>query len=132
MSISTASTVDAQGSIQLIASSLNAVASPVYAKGTDHRWLFANEACCKLLNTPREQLVGCFDHEVSAVIDADLLRSQDDNFFHSGTIANQPIHEHHRAPQAIVALKAVNNGILNPLSHLVGRGIAMAERFGLM
>ena len=70
---------------------LNAVAYPVYAKGRDHRWIFANTACCQLLDTPLEQLVGCVDSDVVAVTDAELLRSQDDNFFKAGTVASRPV-----------------------------------------
>ncbi|MEL6935970.1 MAG: ATP-binding protein [Cyanobacteria bacterium J06607_17] len=74
-----------------MASFLNAVAYPVYAKGRDHRWIFANTACCQLLDTPLEQLVGCVDSDLAAVMDAELLRSQDDNFFKTGTIASHTI-----------------------------------------
>lgn len=74
-----------------MASWLNAVADPVYAKGQDHRWLFANQACCQLLDTTLEQLMGCLDTDVLAVANAELLRSQDDNFFQTKTIAHQPI-----------------------------------------
>jgi len=70
---------------------LNAVAYPIYAKGRDHRWIFANTACCQLLDTPLEQLVGCVDSDVVAVTDAELLRSQDDNFFKTGTVASRPV-----------------------------------------
>ncbi|MEM8612205.1 MAG: ATP-binding protein [Cyanobacteria bacterium P01_H01_bin.105] len=91
MSLSVASSVDIHNSIDFIADLLNAVAAPVYAKSEDHRWLFANSACCRLLNTTLEQLVGCSDHELLSVIDADLLRSQDTNFFSTGTVTNHPI-----------------------------------------
>lgn len=92
MNLSVASNhADAQASIDLLASSLNAVAMPVYVKNQEHRWLFANIACCRLLDTPLDRLVGCLDHDVVAVVDADLLRSQDDHFFKTGTIARKPI-----------------------------------------
>ncbi|MEO0394986.1 MAG: histidine kinase dimerization/phospho-acceptor domain-containing protein [Cyanobacteria bacterium P01_A01_bin.137] len=91
MSLFVAPSIDAPESITSMASFLNAVAYPVYAKGRDHRWIFANTACCQLLDTPLEQLVGCVDSDVLAVVDPELLRSQDDNFFKAGTIANQPI-----------------------------------------
>lgn len=74
-----------------MASSLNAVAAPVYVKGQNHRWLFANTVCCQLLNIPLEKIEGCLDHEVLATINADLLRSQDTSFFTTGTAADQPI-----------------------------------------
>ncbi|MEM7062361.1 MAG: ATP-binding protein [Cyanobacteria bacterium P01_B01_bin.77] len=91
MNLSVASNhADVQDSIDLLASSLNAVATPVYVKNQEHRWLFANTACCRLLNTPLDQLVGCLDHDVAAVVDTDLLRSQDDHFFKTGNIARQP------------------------------------------
>lgn len=91
MNLSVASNhADVQDSIDLLASSLNAVAAPVYVKNQEHRWLFANTACCRLLDTTLDQLVGCLDHDVAAVVDADLLRSQDDHFFRTGDIAHQP------------------------------------------
>ncbi len=91
MSLSIASSVDAYDLIDLMASSLNAVAAPVYVKKQDHQWLFANTACCQLLDTPLEKLKGCLDHEVLAVVDVDLLRSQDTSFFVTETVANRPI-----------------------------------------
>ncbi|MBT9315514.1 sensor histidine kinase [Leptothoe spongobia] len=91
MSLSIAPSVDTQDSIGLMANILNAVAYPVYAKGRDHRWLFANTACCQLLDVSPEELRGCLDHDVLAVIDTELLRSQDDSFFSAGTIAEQPV-----------------------------------------
>ncbi|ESA35378.1 multi-sensor signal transduction histidine kinase [Leptolyngbya sp. Heron Island J] len=91
MSLSVASSVDIHDLIDLMASSLNAVAAPVYVKGPDQRWLFANTVCCQLLDTSPEKLEGCLDHEVAAVMDADLLRSQDTHFFTTETASDQPI-----------------------------------------
>ena len=61
-----------QDSVDVIANSLNAVAAPIYVKDKEHRWLFANPACCQLLDTPLERLVGCVDHDVRAVVDGGL------------------------------------------------------------
>ncbi len=91
MNLSVASNIDAHDSIHYMANLLNAIAAPVYAKSQDHQWLFANLACCKLLDTPLEQLIGRIDHDVVAVIDADLLRTQDTRFFTHGTSSDQPI-----------------------------------------
>ena len=85
------SVVESQVSIDLINRSLDVVAAPVYVKGQDHRWLFANAACCKLLDMPLEKLQGCSDHEILALVDADVLRSQDESFFKTQTWSNQPI-----------------------------------------
>ena len=91
MSLSVANNTDTQASIDLMASSLDAVAAPVYAKGLDQRWVFANTACCQLLNMSLDTLVGRLDHELSGIVDADLLRSQDTSFFSTGSVADQPI-----------------------------------------
>lgn len=92
MSLSVAPGIDAQAVIgEVMANSLNAVAYPIYIKDREHRWLFANTACCQLLDVCLDELVGCLDHEVVAVIDADLLRSQDDQFLGTGIVADQPI-----------------------------------------
>ncbi|MEO0395007.1 MAG: ATP-binding protein [Leptolyngbyaceae cyanobacterium] len=90
MSLSVANTVDTCASIDLMANSLDVVAAPIYVKGPDQRWLFANTACCQLLNTSLDKLVGRLDHEVPGIIDADLLRSQDTSFFSAGSAAGQP------------------------------------------
>ncbi|MBE9066827.1 GAF domain-containing protein [Leptolyngbya cf. ectocarpi LEGE 11479] len=97
MTLSVASNhADVQDAIDLLASSLNAVATPIYVKNQEHQWLFANTACCRLLDMSLEQLVGCLDHDVVAVVDTDLLRSQDDRFFKTGDLktgdlAHQPL-----------------------------------------
>ncbi|MEM9485570.1 MAG: ATP-binding protein, partial [Cyanobacteria bacterium P01_F01_bin.116] len=52
-------------------------------------WIFANKACCQLLEVCLDELVGCLDHEVVAVIDTDLLQSQDDHFLSTGTVTEQ-------------------------------------------
>ncbi|MEM9483676.1 MAG: PAS domain-containing protein, partial [Cyanobacteria bacterium P01_F01_bin.116] len=77
MSLSVAPDIDTQAVIgENMANSLNAVASPIYVKDRQHRWIFANKACCQLLEVCLDELVGCLDHEVVAVIDTDLLQSQ--------------------------------------------------------
>ncbi|MEM1252069.1 MAG: ATP-binding protein [Cyanobacteria bacterium P01_H01_bin.21] len=90
MSLSVANTVDTCASIDLMANSLDAVAAPVYVKGPDQRWLFANAVCCQLLNISLDKLVGRLDQEVPGIVDADLLRSQDTSFFSTGSAADEP------------------------------------------
>ncbi|EKV01446.1 phosphoacceptor domain-containing protein [Leptolyngbya sp. PCC 7375] len=92
MSLSVASNVDTPNLLDVVTSALNAVAAPIYVKSQDHRWLFANTACCQLLNVSLESIKGCLDHDVTAVVDADLLRSQDASFFTTGTVAEQTIY----------------------------------------
>jgi PAS domain S-box-containing protein len=36
---------------------LDGMATPVYVKTVDHRWVFANAACCRLLGRSRQQLI---------------------------------------------------------------------------
>lgn len=91
MNLSVASSIDAYNSLDLMTNTLDAIAAPVYVKSPDHKWLFANAACCKLLSISLEKLAGHFDHEVLAESDAALLRSQDTSFFTHGTTTDQPI-----------------------------------------
>lgn len=86
-----ASEVDVRNSIDRMANFLNAIATPIYIKDQSHRWLFANIACCHLVDIPLDQLVGTGDHDVVAILDADLLQWQDDSFFKTETQAEQPI-----------------------------------------
>ncbi len=62
---------------------LDALPTPVYVKDRAHRWVEVNEAFCRLMNRPREQLVGYSDPDVLDSVYATASWSEDDDAFAS-------------------------------------------------
>ena len=63
---------------------LSCIAEPLFVKDSDHRWVFLNEAFCRLMGYSRDRLLGQFDASFYPIgvgerlqaIDEDLLRTE--------------------------------------------------------
>ncbi|TAF30420.1 MAG: PAS domain S-box protein [Oscillatoriales cyanobacterium] len=63
---------------------INAVADPIFLKNEERRWILLNDACCKLLGKPREELLGMSDYEFFPKEEADFFWEKDEQVFSTG------------------------------------------------
>ena len=63
---------------------INAVADPIFLKNEQRRWILLNDACCKLLGKPREELLGMSDYEFFPKEEADFFWEKDEQVFSTG------------------------------------------------
>jgi PAS domain S-box-containing protein len=63
---------------------INALEDPVFAKDEQHRFALLNDAFCKLLGHPREELLGKSDYDFSPKEEADAFWEKDDLVFTTG------------------------------------------------
>jgi len=63
---------------------------PVFAKDEDHRWVLLNDASCRLMGRPREELIGRSDYDLFPPEQADVFWEKDDHVLKTGeTITNE-------------------------------------------
>ena len=74
--------IDAKNYLDLI---LNTIADPVFVKDGKHRRVLVNDAYCRFLGLPREELIKKSDHDLFPRDQADSLTREDNLVFASGT-----------------------------------------------
>lgn len=62
----------------------NAIPDPVFVKNEKHRWIFINDAFCRLIGRKREQLIDRSDYDFFPKKQADVFWKQDDQVFQTG------------------------------------------------
>ncbi len=75
--------IKVQNTPELLAQMLNAVASPVFAKDSRHRWIYLNDAYCAFMGHSRAELLGRSDHDFFPKEQADIFWKRDDEAFAS-------------------------------------------------
>lgn len=70
---------------ELLAHVLNSVADPIFVKDEDHRWTLLNDACCRFMGHPREDLIGKSDYDFFPPEQAAVFWKMDDEAFARGT-----------------------------------------------
>ncbi len=63
---------------------INAILDPVFVKDEQHRWVLLNEAFCRFLGYPRDQLIGKSDTDFFSESEAKVFWEKDDHVFESG------------------------------------------------
>lgn len=63
---------------------LNKIADPVFVKDSDHCWVFLNDAYCRFMGYPREQLIGKTDRDYFPQQESDVFWAKDDSVFKTG------------------------------------------------
>ncbi|WP_228056087.1 PAS domain S-box protein [Microcoleus sp. LEGE 07076] len=61
-----------------------AVADPIFVKDEQHRWILLNDAFCKLMGKPREELLGKSDYDFFPKEEADFFRQKDEQVLRTG------------------------------------------------
>ncbi|MFZ5801832.1 MAG: PAS domain S-box protein [Candidatus Omnitrophota bacterium] len=63
---------------------MNAVADPIFVKNRRHQWVLLNDAYCKFMGYPREELIGKSDYDYFPKNEADVFWEKDEVVFASG------------------------------------------------
>lgn len=69
---------------QFFERTLNTIPQPVFVKNFQHRFVFVNDAACLYLGFSREQMLGCTDHDLFPIEQADKFAVLDDLVFATG------------------------------------------------
>jgi diguanylate cyclase (GGDEF)-like protein/PAS domain S-box-containing protein len=75
---------DCVNSIEALQKIIDVVASPIFVKDREHRWLIMNDSMCKFMGLPREQLIGKSDFDLVPVEQAEIFWGVDDHVFATG------------------------------------------------
>ena len=63
---------------------INAILDPVFVKDEQHRWVFLNDAFCRFLGHPREELIGKSDPDYFSAKEAEVFWDKDRHVFETG------------------------------------------------
>ena len=63
---------------------INSIADPVFVKDKRHRWILLNDAFCKLIEYPREELLGKSDYDFLPAHEASIFWDKDEEVFKTG------------------------------------------------
>jgi PAS domain S-box-containing protein len=63
---------------------INSIADPVFVKDKRHRWILLNDAFCKLMGYPREELLGKSDYDFLPAHEASIFWDKDEEVFKTG------------------------------------------------
>src|SRR5262245_22633957 len=75
---------EAIGSLEALQRIIDVVASPIFVKDREHRWLLLNDSMCKLMGLPREKLIGKSDFDFVPAEQAEIFWTIDDRVFLTG------------------------------------------------
>lgn len=75
----------------LLYQALNGVSAAVYVKDRSHRWIFANAACCRLLQRTANQLINVQEANLFPEATAHQLKQQDEVAFQRQTAGIHPL-----------------------------------------
>ena len=76
--------VEAIGSLEALQMIIDVVASPIFVKDREHRWVLLNDSMCKFLGLPREKLIGKSDFDTVPAEQAEVFWTIDDRVFSTG------------------------------------------------
>ncbi|MGI0489118.1 CHASE2 domain-containing protein [Pantanalinema rosaneae CENA516] len=62
---------------------INTIPDPIFVKDSQHRWIVLNQAFCKLLGYPVEEVLHKSDYDVFPRHEADIFRHQDQQVFNT-------------------------------------------------
>ncbi len=68
---------------EFLSSIINTIPDPIFVKDRQHRWIVLNQAYCKFLGYPLENLLEKSDYDVFPTYEADVFRQQDQHVFDS-------------------------------------------------
>ena len=63
---------------------IDSIADPVFVKDKNHRWILLNDAFCKLIGYPREELLGKSDYDFLPAHEASVFWDKDEELFKTG------------------------------------------------
>ncbi len=85
--------LEAIGSLEALQTIIDVVASPIFVKDRQHRWVLLNDSMCKFVGLPREKLLGKSDFDFVPAEQAEIFWTIDDRVFKTGA-ENENEEEH--------------------------------------
>ncbi len=76
--------IEAIDSIEALQTIIDVVASPIFVKDREHRWVLLNDAMCKFMGLPKEKLIGKSDFDTVPAEQAEVFWTIDDRVFKTG------------------------------------------------
>src|SRR5215208_3035328 len=76
--------LEAIGSLEALQTIIDVVASPIFVKDREHRWVLMNASMCKLMGFPREKMIGKSDFDFVPAEQAEIFWTLDDRVFLTG------------------------------------------------
>src|SRR5882724_3526289 len=76
--------LEAIGSIEALQTIIDVVASPIFVKDREHRWVLLNDSMCKFMGLPKERLIGKSDFDIVPAEQAEVFWTIDDRVFKTG------------------------------------------------
>lgn len=75
---------EAIGSIEALQRIIDVIASPIFVKDREHRWVLLNDSMCKFVGLPKERLIGKSDFDLVPAEQAEVFWTIDDRVFMTG------------------------------------------------
>ena len=85
--------LEAIGSLEALQTVIDVVASPIFVKDRQHRWVLLNDSMCKFVGLPRTKLIGKSDFDFVPAEQAEIFWTIDDRVFTTG-VENENEEEH--------------------------------------
>ena len=76
--------IEAIDSLEALQTIIDVVASPIFVKDREHRWVLLNDSMCKFIGLPKERLIGKSDFDIVPAEQAEIFWTIDDRVFTTG------------------------------------------------
>ena len=76
--------IEAISNLEALQKIIDVVASPIFVKDREHRWVLLNDSMCKFIGMPREKLIGKSDFDFVPAEQAEIFWTIDDRVFSTG------------------------------------------------
>ncbi len=76
--------IEAIDNIEALQTIIDVVASPIFVKDREHRWVLLNAAMCEFMGLPKERLLGKSDFDIVPAEQAEIFWTIDDRVFKTG------------------------------------------------
>lgn len=114
-----------------LTSLIDNLADPVFVKDEQHRWIVLNDAFCRFMGRPREELLGKSDYDFSPKAEADVFWAKDQLVFETGEgNTNEEAHTNAAGEQHTISTKKARFFDAEGKAYLVGviRDVTDAKR----
>ena len=76
--------LEAIASLEVLQTIIDVVASPIFVKDREHRWVLMNDSMCKLIGFARGEMIGKSDFDFVPAQQAEVFWAIDDRVFLTG------------------------------------------------
>ncbi|MBS7623186.1 PAS domain S-box protein [Candidatus Bathyarchaeota archaeon] len=123
-------TRELESSRRFLEATMESTPDPIYIKDREFKYLFANEAYCKLLGKSREEIIGQTVYAFYPREEADILTQQDREVIEKGTVVHVPdfpVRGAYGKTRIIYTIKAPVKDPSGKVNYLIGITRDMTE-----